>query len=154
MAAKESPKAMEAIKKEPEEPVADNDKLKVSAMKIASVAWEFKGTIVVSGLTIACIIGSHKLSMKEIAALTATCGYLATNRDKLETEIRKLPGGEEALKAVKKEVMEKRQKRLSKKISVFPTNHGAISQLRRQVTEICYALKAGRDGYLGHRLTQ
>lgn len=110
MAAKESPKAMEVMKKEPEEPVADNDKLKVSAMKIASVAWEFKGTIVVSGLTIACIIGSHKLSMKEIAALTATCGYLATNRDKLETEIRKLPGGEEALKAVKKEVMAERTK--------------------------------------------
>ena len=74
--------------------------------KGVNTAWQYKGTIAVGTATIGCIIASHKLSMKEIAALTATCGYLAKNRDKLETEIKKLPGGEEALKVVKKELME------------------------------------------------
>lgn len=118
-AAKETPKAKENWETEPEGPVAEKDALKVSAMKVASVAWDYKGTIVVAGITIGCIIGSHKLSMKEIAALTASCGYLAANRDMLEKEIRKLPGGEEALKHVKQEVLEKRAEEATDKEPIF-----------------------------------
>lgn len=78
--------------------------LKQNISRVVETAFRYKGTIIASSLTISFILASHKLSAKEIAALTATCGYLATNRDKLETEIRKLPGGEEALKVVKKEM--------------------------------------------------
>ena len=72
--------------------------------------WAYKFTGTSALITILFILASHKLSAKEIAALTATCGYLASNRDKLESEIKKLPGGEEALKAVKKEVVATRTK--------------------------------------------
>lgn len=84
--------------------------LKQNISRVVETAFRYKGTIVASSLTVSFILASHKLSAKEIAALTATCGYLATNRDKLESEIKKLPGGEEALKAVKKEVVTKRTK--------------------------------------------
>ena len=84
--------------------------LKQNISRVVETAFRYKGTIITSSLTVSFILASHKLSAKEIAALTATCGYLATNRDKLESEIKKLPGGEEALKAVKKEVVAKRTK--------------------------------------------
>lgn len=95
--------AKEEPREEAEETVKD---AKAIITKGVNKAWRYKGTIAVGTATIGCIIASHKLSMKEIAALTATCGYLAKNRDKLETEIKKLPGGEEALKVVKKELIE------------------------------------------------
>ena len=78
--------------------------LKQNISRMVETAFRYKGTIIASSITVSFILASHKLSAKEIAALTATCGYLATNRDKLESEIKKLPGGEEALKAVKKEM--------------------------------------------------
>lgn len=40
-------------------------------------------------LTVGCIVGSHHVSRREIAALTASCGYLAANRDKIERKIKK-----------------------------------------------------------------
>lgn len=119
MSAKETPNAMKEWRYIPEEPVAEKDALKFCATKVARVAWEYKGTIIASGVTIVAIIGSHKLSMKQIAALTATCGYLASNRDMLEKEIRKLPGGEEVLKRVKKEVMEKHVEEATDKEPTF-----------------------------------
>ena len=85
-------------------------RIKETAGRVAETLWTYKFTGTSALCTILFILASHKLSAKEIAALTATCGYLATNRDKLETEIKKLPGGEEALKAVKKEVVAKRTK--------------------------------------------
>ena len=84
--------------------------LKQNISRVVETAFRYKGTIITSSLTVSFILASHKLSAKEIAALTATCGYLASNRDKLESEIKKLPGGEEALKAVKKEVVATRTK--------------------------------------------
>lgn len=89
--------------------------LKQNISRVVETAFRYKGTIIASSLTVSFILASHKLSAKEIAALTATCGYLATNRDKLETEIRKLPGGEEALKAVKKEMAVKGAEQLKTK---------------------------------------
>ena len=47
-------------------------------------------------LTSACILGSHKLSSKQIAALTASCGYLAANRKKFEEVVQKNFGKEKA----------------------------------------------------------
>ena len=52
-------------------------------------------------LTSACILGSHRLSSKQIAALTASCGYLAANRKKVE-EVLKRNFGEETTKRIKK----------------------------------------------------
>lgn len=102
-------KKVQAVE-EPEEETkeeSDNKSAKEIITKGVNTAWQYKGTIAAGAATITCIVCSHALSAKEIAALTATCGYLAANRDKLETEIRKLPGGEDALKVVKKEMMEK-----------------------------------------------
>lgn len=59
---------------------------------------------IVSGLgTSACILGSHHISNKEIAALTASCAYLASNREKIETKIKEKFGDKKLLE-VKKEV--------------------------------------------------
>lgn len=58
----------------------------------------------VSGLiTTASIIGSHRSSSKEIAALTATATYAVANRNKLETELGKYITKDEA-KQIKQEV--------------------------------------------------
>ena len=46
--------------------------------------------------TSACILGSHHISRKEIMALTASCTYLAANRDKIEQKIREKFGDEKA----------------------------------------------------------
>ena len=53
-------------------------------------------------LTSACILGSHKLSSKQIATLTASCGYLAANRKKLEEVVQK-NFGKEKMKEIQKE---------------------------------------------------
>ena len=50
----------------------------------------------------ACIMGSHYISAKEIAALTASCAYLAGNRDKIVAKVRE-KYGDEAVKEVQKE---------------------------------------------------
>lgn len=56
---------------------------------------------IISGVgTSACILGSHHVSAKEIAALTASCTYLAANRDKIEKKIKE-KYGEEKLHEIK-----------------------------------------------------
>lgn len=109
LAVKETRKVVqeESVPEAIAEVVDDVKDIKPSLNKIADVAWHYKGTIISSAATILCIMASHKLSTKEIAALTATCGYLAANRDALEKEIVKLPGGKEALERVRKEIAEK-----------------------------------------------
>ena len=58
---------------------------------------------IISGVgTSACILGSHHISRKEIAALTASCTYLAANRDKIETKIKE-KFGEDKLSEIKQE---------------------------------------------------
>ncbi len=51
----------------------------------------------------ACIMGSHYISAKEIAALTASCAYLASNRDKILTQVRE-KYGDDAVQEIQKEV--------------------------------------------------
>lgn len=55
----------------------------------------------------ACIMGSHYISAKEIAALTASCAYLAGNRDKIMTKVREKYGDEAAKEIQKEAVIEK-----------------------------------------------
>lgn len=50
--------------------------------------------------TVASIIASHKLSSKQIAALTATAAYLTYNRDSLEHKLKEAVG-EEKLQEIK-----------------------------------------------------
>lgn len=60
---------------------------------------------IISGVgTAACIIGSHRVSRKEIIALSATCAYLTANRDAIEKKIRE-KYGEEELTDIRKEVL-------------------------------------------------
>ncbi len=53
-------------------------------------------------LSSACILGSHHLSSREIATLTASCGYLAANRKKIMSKVRDQLGDEKA-KAIRNE---------------------------------------------------
>lgn len=47
-------------------------------------------------VTAGCILGSHHLSNKQIAALTASCGYLAANRKKIMEKVKEQLGDEKA----------------------------------------------------------
>ena len=53
-------------------------------------------------LTSACILGSHHLSSKEIAVLTASCGALSANKKKIE-KIFKREFGSEGLRELRQE---------------------------------------------------
>ena len=83
--------------------------LSVKCSKKANAAEDKKDKVkayipaIASGMaTSACIIGSHCISAKEIAALSATCAYAVSNRDKIEKKIREKLG-DEKLKEVKEE---------------------------------------------------
>lgn len=76
-------------------------------------------------LTSACILGSHHLSSKEIATLTASCGYLAVNRKKIMTKVKEQLGEEKA-KEIQTEVAEEQMKEKKPEILVEDTGHGRI----------------------------
>jgi len=57
---------------------------------------------IVSGVaTSACILGSHHVSAKEIAALTASCAYVTANRDKIVHKVSEKFGHETANDIIK-----------------------------------------------------
>lgn len=58
------------------------------------------------GATIASIVVNHRFGAKEVAALTATAAYLASNRDALEQKIEE-KFGKEALQEIKQEIHDK-----------------------------------------------
>lgn len=58
--------------------------------------------VLAGSATYACMIASHKISGKQIAALTATCAYLTRNRDFLEKKLKETVG-EETFAKIKKE---------------------------------------------------
>ena len=71
-----------------------------------------------SGLvTAGCILGSHHVSSKEIAALTATAGYLTANRDKIKKKLEEVVGTEKAKEIETQAAVEaaKENKQLEKK---------------------------------------
>ena len=66
--------------------------------------WKYYIPVAISGsVTIVCIILSHKISAKQLAAMSAACGYLTSNRDKLERELKKAVG-EEKFNEIKKKI--------------------------------------------------
>lgn len=72
----------------------------------AKVTWKYYIPVVICGsVTIVSIILSHKLSAKQLAAMTAACGYITSNRDKLERELKKAVG-EEEFKKIKSKITE------------------------------------------------
>lgn len=76
----------------------------ISKHYIPRVTKAFWKTIVVGGITMTCIVTSCYLSGLQIVALSGTIAGLVSQRDAVEKEIVKLPGGKEALAKVKKEI--------------------------------------------------
>lgn len=87
------------------EPDPEWDKRK-TFIEEAKVTWKYYIPVVISGsVTIVCIFLSHRLSAKQLAAMTAACSYLTANRDKLERELKKAVG-EEEFNAIKTRITE------------------------------------------------
>ena len=81
---------------------------------------------IISGVgTSACIVGSHRVSRKEIAALTASCAYLTANRDKIEQKARKLLG-DEKFKQIKTETTQEIVKERKYRLNIEDTGYGKI----------------------------
>ena len=84
-----------------------------------SLCWKnYIPTVISGGLTIASIIGSNRLSAKEIAMLSASCAGLMSYKAQLEQEIRKRYG-EEVLEDIRKSVDEKHAK-----VLIYPEDTG------------------------------
>ena len=75
-------------------------------------------TAISATLTIAAIIGSNRLSAKEIAMLSASCAGLISYKAQLEQEIRKRYG-EDAMEDIRKSVDEKHAK-----VLIYPEDTG------------------------------
>lgn len=61
--------------------------------EIVSLVWKnYLPTAASATVTIGCIVMARHVSAKEIAALTATCGYLVKNRDQWEQKVKELAG--------------------------------------------------------------
>lgn len=83
---------------------------------------------VISGVAAgACMIGSHKISSKEIAALTATASFAVANRNKLEEQVKKVLPEQDAKKVVQN--AEKEAVYHHKDQSVEYTGHGMLKCL-------------------------
>lgn len=81
---------------------------------------------IVSGLgTSACILGSHHISNKEIAALTASCAYLASNREKILNKVQQKLGKEETKKISQDTAIEISKER-NTPIVIEDTGHGRV----------------------------
>lgn len=76
----------------------------ISKHYIPRVTKAFWKTVVIGGVTVFFIVTSCYLSGLQIVALSGTIAGLVSQRDAVEKEIVKLPGGKEALAKVKKEV--------------------------------------------------
>ena len=97
--------------------------------------------------TAACILGSNHLSDKEIAALTASCGYLAASRDKIKAAIERR-FGKDALMDITSEANVKQikeEKTKAKDVSSvvrpkknLPSGHGMLK---------CYESYSGKYFY-------
>lgn len=85
----------------------------------------YKWAILSGVSTSACILGSHHVSSKEIAALTASCTYLAANRDKILNKVQEKLGKEET-KAIAKEAALDISKERNTPTVIEETGHGKI----------------------------
>lgn len=91
----------------------------------------------VSGVaTAACVIGSHKVSSKEIAALSATASFAIANRDKLEQKIKEtIPDQQQA----KKEITKSKAIVVSDKPSIESTGRGMLKCLEGYSGRLFYS---------------
>ena len=104
--AAEGMESEDVVKKAKESFPKDKERtfLAISAHVIPRVAMAFKKTIVIGGVTIVCVVASSYLSGIQIAALTGSLAYAVNQRDAIEKEVSKIPGGKEAIKKAKDEV--------------------------------------------------
>ena len=114
-------KAVEDARKEIADESSDEEKkpitkLEVAARYVARVAPVSAPIIVSCVVTDGLIIAAQALTLKEVAVLSGTVGYLIANRDALRKQIEQLPGGKEALEKVDKEVATARAKASKKNI--------------------------------------
>ena len=84
--------------------------------------------IISGAVTTGSIAGSHKLSNKEIAALTATATYAITNRNVLEEKLGKYVDTNEA-KQIKQEVAKIATNEKSNRPTIEATNKGCLKVL-------------------------
>ena len=82
------------------------DKIKHYIRRTPILAKPMWKPLVVGGATTVCILASHRISAKQIAALTATCAFLTRNRNYLEDKLKETVG-EERLAEIKKEFTKK-----------------------------------------------
>lgn len=78
--------------------------------------------IMIGGASCAAIAGSHYISRKEIAALTATCTYLAANRNKIVEKVKNVLGEEKA-KEFEKDIA-KEEKAHNNRQTIEETGYG------------------------------
>lgn len=117
-------KIRDAVKTAPKE-----DFWAISRHIVPRVVPSFWKTIVIGGATITFIITSCYMSGLQIAALTGTVASLIAQRDAVEKEIVKLPGGKEALKKVKTEFAKATaEKKLNEKPKFAPWTCQTIEQ--------------------------
>ncbi len=76
-------------------------------------------------ITVGSIIASHKISSKEIIALTATCGYLASYRDKLEKGIKERYG-DATLNDIRQDARFEMKEEHHKSPSIEVSGHGDV----------------------------
>lgn len=101
----------------------------ISKHYIPRVTKSFWKTIVVGGVTMACIVTSCYLSGLQIVALSGTIAGLISQRDAVEKEIVKLPGGKEALRKVKTEFAQATaEKKIAEKPKFAPWTCQTIEQ--------------------------
>lgn len=101
----------------------------ISKHIVPRVVPSFWKTIVIGGATITFIVTSCYMSGLQIAALTGTVASLIAQRDAVEKEIVKLPGGKEALTKVKTEFAKATaEKKLNEKPKFAPWTCQTIEQ--------------------------
>lgn len=104
------------IDREDEEEI---EAIEFTKKEIIQLTWKnYIPTLISGGLTIGAIIGSNRMSAKEIAMLSASCAGLMSYKAQVEQEIRKRYG-EEALNDIRKTVDQKYAK-----VLIYPEDTG------------------------------
>lgn len=82
---------------------------------------------IASGIfTVGCILGSNHLSNKEIATLTASCGYLAANRKQIMKRVRAELGEEKAKEISAEAAIKAADEAIKTKPVVEHTGYGSV----------------------------
>ena len=115
LAHKGTKKADEILSEFPESEKLETDEKEIAKEELKRTWKCYIPAAVVGSATIGCIVASHVMSVREIAALTATCTYLVKNRDRLEKKLKEAVGEEKYNEIKKKLVGEEGKLTLAKK---------------------------------------